>query len=194
MSGGEHRPILCALAAAALFGASTPAAKALTGSVAPLVLAGLLYAGSGIGLTAWLLMRRIARPSEPRGLGLARAELPWLAGAVLAGGALAPALLIWGLSTSQASTVSLLLNLEGVFTAMLAWFLAAGGLFAFFFAIVLYWFNVMSDTYPILLFATSLAAGLIGSQAMLSGYLAELVTNQRRDDPFAIAERTDAAG
>ena len=68
-------------------------------------------------------MRRIARPSEPRGLGLARAELPWLAGAVLAGGALAPALLIWGLSTSQASTVSLLLNLEGVFTAMLAWFL-----------------------------------------------------------------------
>ena len=78
--------------------------------------------------------------------------------------------------------------------AMLAWFLAAGGLVAFFFAMVLYWSNVMSDTYPILLFATSLAAGLIGSQAMLSGYLAELVTNQRRDDPFAIAERTDAAG
>ena len=114
MSDGKRRTILYAMAAAALFGASTPAAKALTESMAPLVLAGLLYAGSGTGLAAWLLLRRIVQPRAPRGLGLARAELPWLAGAVLTGGALAPALLIWGLATSQASTVSLLLNLEGV--------------------------------------------------------------------------------
>ena len=76
--------------------------------------------------------------------------------------------------------------------AVLAWLLAAGGLFAFGFCLVLYWFNVMSDVYPLVVFATSLAAGLFGSQALLSGYVAELITNQRRDDPFAIAERTDA--
>lgn len=122
MTGLAKRPILYALAAAALFGASTPAAKALTESLAPLMLAGLLYAGSGLGLCAWLLARRLARAPGVPGQGLSRAEAPWLAGAVFAGGVLAPALLIWGLTSLHASTAALLLNLEGVFTALLAWF------------------------------------------------------------------------
>ena len=78
--------------------------------------------------------------------------------------------------------------------AMLAWLLAAAGAVAFCFCMILYWFNVMSDLYPLLLFATTLAAMLFGSQALLAGYVAELVTNQRCDDPFAVAERTDATG
>jgi len=78
--------------------------------------------------------------------------------------------------------------------ALLAGFAAVGGLFLFFLATILYWSNVMSALYPTLIFAISLAAMLLGSQALLSGYLAELITNQRRDDPFSIAERTDAAG
>jgi drug/metabolite transporter (DMT)-like permease len=53
---------------------------------------------------------------------LDRRELPWLAGAVIAGGAVGPALLMWGLSMTPASTASLLLNLEGVLTALIAWF------------------------------------------------------------------------
>ena len=53
-----------ALAGAALFGASTPVAKLLVGTVEPVMLAGLLYAGSGVGLAVWLALRR--KPSPPR--------------------------------------------------------------------------------------------------------------------------------
>ena len=45
-----HQGVIYALLAAALFGASTPFAKVLLGDVHPVVLAGLLYAGSGVGL------------------------------------------------------------------------------------------------------------------------------------------------
>ena len=44
------RGVLCALAAASLFGVSTPLAKALLPQVSPMLLAGLLYLGSGLGL------------------------------------------------------------------------------------------------------------------------------------------------
>ena len=109
-----------ALLGAFLFGASTPVAKLLVGGIEPLLLAGLLYAGSGIGLTAWLAARR-ARPGAPR-IAFARGDVPWLAGAVIAGGIAAPVLLMLGLAETEASTAALLLNLEGVFTALIAWF------------------------------------------------------------------------
>jgi drug/metabolite transporter (DMT)-like permease len=109
-----------ALGGAFLFGASTPLAKLLVGSVDPLLLAGLLYAGSGLGLAAWLLARRL-RPGAGR-IAFARGDYPWLAGAVAAGGIAAPVLLMFGLASTQASTAALLLNLEGVFTALIAWF------------------------------------------------------------------------
>ncbi|MEO8671803.1 MAG: DMT family transporter [Tahibacter sp.] len=109
-----------ALLAAGLFGASTPFAKTLLGQVSPLLLAGLLYAGSGIGLSLWLLLRRLVsqRGGDAR---LAARDLPWLAGAVIFGGVLGPALLMWGLQTAAAADASLLLNLESVLTAVLAW-------------------------------------------------------------------------
>lgn len=109
-----------ALAAAALFGASTPAAKALGADLHPFALAGLLYAGSGVGLALWILARRLSGSAVM--LGLAAADLPWLAGAVVVGGVLAPAMLMFALAQSAASVVSLLLNLESVFTALIAWF------------------------------------------------------------------------
>jgi drug/metabolite transporter (DMT)-like permease len=46
----------------------------------------------------------------------------WLAGAVLAGAVVGPLLLMFGLTRMPASGASLLLNAEGVFTALLAWF------------------------------------------------------------------------
>ena len=115
------RAIACALAAAALFGASTPAAKLLAGEMPAFLLAGLLYAGSGIGLSLWIALRAMvtAAPASP---SIARADVPWLAGAVISGGVAGPVLLMFGLSTTTASTASLLLNLEGVFTALIAWF------------------------------------------------------------------------
>lgn len=115
--------IVQALLAAALFGASTPFAKLLVGRLPPLMLAGLLYLGSGIGLLAWFALRRL-RPGIARAetAKLSRPDLPWLAGAILSGGVAGPALLMLGLTTTPASTASLLLNLEGVLTALLAWF------------------------------------------------------------------------
>jgi drug/metabolite transporter (DMT)-like permease len=107
-----------ALAGAFLFGASTPVAKLLVGELDPLLLAGLLYAGSGAGLTLWLLLRR-AR--DGRRIAFARRDYPWLAGAVAAGGIAAPVLLMLGLAATSASSAALLLNLEGVFTALIAW-------------------------------------------------------------------------
>ena len=106
-----------AVLAAALFGASTPFAKLLLGGLPPVLLAGLLYLGSGLGLTLLRLCRR--QSAEAR---LTRKDYPWLAGAVLFGGVLGPVMLLLGLGATPASTASLLLNLEGVFTALLAWF------------------------------------------------------------------------
>jgi len=107
-----------ALAAAVLFGASAPAAKALLGTVSSHLLAGLLYAGSGIGLAVVLGLRPQLRSSGAR---LTARDMPWLGGAILFGGVLGPVLLLVGLSHSPASNASLLLNLEGVFTASIAW-------------------------------------------------------------------------
>jgi drug/metabolite transporter (DMT)-like permease len=57
-----------------------------------------------------------------RKIALQRSDIPWLVGAVVAGGVIGPVLLMMGLARSSAASASLLLNLEGVFTALLAWF------------------------------------------------------------------------
>ncbi|CAB3769182.1 DMT family transporter [Paraburkholderia humisilvae] len=114
--------ISTALAAAALFGATTPVAKALLGAMPPFMVAGLFYLGSGIGLGAALVIRRLRAPSGASGQHrISRAEWPWLIGAIVAGGVGGPALLMLGLSSTPAATTSLLLNLEGVLTAVIAW-------------------------------------------------------------------------
>lgn len=109
-----------ALVAAALFGASTPVAKLLVGHISPLLLAGLLYLGSGVGLGLLWLLRAHGLGSSSEA-PLRRPDLPWLGGAILAGGVAGPVLLMVGLSLTPASTASLLLNMEAVFTAALAW-------------------------------------------------------------------------
>lgn len=109
-----------ALLSAVLFGASTPFAKLLVGTVDPWLLAALLYLGSGVGLGIAQLMRPalgIARAEAP----LRRADLPWLTFAVLFGGVIAPVLLMIGLARADASMAALLLNLEGLFTLAIAW-------------------------------------------------------------------------
>jgi drug/metabolite transporter (DMT)-like permease len=114
--------ILYALLSAALFGLSTPAAKLLVGSIPPVTLAGLLYCGAGVGLA---LLRRVL-PSIVTGTReapLSRTEWPWLAGAIAAGGVLGPLLLMFGLGRTDAAAASLLLTLEGVATALMAWFI-----------------------------------------------------------------------
>lgn len=114
--------VLYALLAALLFGASTPLAKSLLPQVSPMLMAGLLYLGSGVGLAAFALIRSRSGRLRSQEASLQRADWPWLAGAIAAGGIIAPLLLMWGLATTPASSASLLLNLEGVLTALLAWF------------------------------------------------------------------------
>ncbi|AJP48597.1 membrane protein [Rugosibacter aromaticivorans] len=116
MAGLRQPGVLAALGAALLFGAGTPLAKLLLNTVSPWLLAGLLYLGSGLGLTVYRYLTRAPVVKLPRH------EAPWFAGAILAGGIVGPVLLMLGLTRLPASGASLLLNAEGVFTALLAWF------------------------------------------------------------------------
>ncbi len=115
--------VVLALLSAALFGVSTPAAKVLLGTTHPAVLAGLLYCGAGVGIA---IVRRIGRSASVQAgrseAALGRSDVPYLAGAIVAGGIAGPILLMAGLQRTDASAASLLLTLEGVATALMAWF------------------------------------------------------------------------
>ncbi|MBI1827284.1 MAG: EamA family transporter [Planctomycetes bacterium] len=108
--------VLAVLGAAILFGSGTPLAKWLLSSVNPWLLAGLLYSGSGAGLSLYRYVRNA--PTRK----LLPGEWIWLSGAIFAGGVVGPVLLMFGLTQTPASGASLLLNAEGMFTALLAWF------------------------------------------------------------------------
>ncbi|NPU93301.1 MAG: EamA family transporter [Gammaproteobacteria bacterium] len=114
--------IIYALLAAALFGASTPFAKLLVEQSHPVMLAGLLYLGSGIGLFILMGIRHFYASADNKAAYLKGKDIPWFAGAVFFGGVVGPALLMFGLVYTPGSSAALLLNLEGVFTALLAWF------------------------------------------------------------------------
>src|SRR5438874_2833131 len=113
-----NRGVGFALLAAILFGVSAPFAKLLLRAASPQLLAGFLYLGSGLGLTLVWFMRR----NRPREAPLTRRDAPWLAAAIGFGGVLGPLLLMAGLTQTPAASASLLLNGEGVFTALIAWF------------------------------------------------------------------------
>lgn len=112
--------VALALGSAALFGASTPLAKLLLGSVGPWLMAGLLYLGAGIGLAIAHGLRRMTglAPSEAP---LRSGDLPWLGVMILGGGLAGPVLLMFGLARIDAASASLLLNVEGLATMAIAW-------------------------------------------------------------------------
>ena len=111
-------PVLLAILGAVLFGASAPLSKVLLGQIDPVLLAGLLYLGSGIGLLIFKVVGHLSGFQEGKPLG--RKDTPWLAGAVLAGGVAAPIMLMLGLKSTPAATASLLLNFECVSTTLIA--------------------------------------------------------------------------
>ncbi len=113
-------PIIQALLAAALFGASTPVAKWLLDKVEPIPLAAFLYLGSGIGLLLFRVLQRMGNRFIRVEAPVRKTDLAWLTAAVLAGGVAAPILLMFSLRTTQAATASLLLNFEGTATALIA--------------------------------------------------------------------------
>ncbi|MEQ8227363.1 MAG: DMT family transporter [Rhodospirillales bacterium] len=108
--------VSAALLSALLFGVSTPFAKFLLADIGPWLLAGLFYLGAGIGLGLLSLFRKGPKAKLNKG------DWPWLMGAIAAGGVAGPVLLMAGLTGTSGASASLLLNAEGVFTALLAWF------------------------------------------------------------------------
>lgn len=108
-----HRGVVRCSLAAALFGASAPAASRLAADVSPFVLAGLLYLGAALAVAPL-----VAR--TPPTVAALRSGGSRLALAVLFGGALGPVLLAVGLRHTPAASASLLLNMELVFTVVLA--------------------------------------------------------------------------
>lgn len=105
------------LAAAATFGLSAPLAKLLLDDASPLALAGLLYAGGGLGLGLAALARGAPARTEAQ---LRRADLPWLLGAIALGGIAGPVLMLFGFARISGVAGALLLNLEAPLTALVA--------------------------------------------------------------------------
>jgi drug/metabolite transporter (DMT)-like permease len=109
VKAGSHA---LALASGILFGLATPATKPLLNDAGPFTLAGLLYLGAALAVGGVLLRRkdRLAPGSQDK----------WrLAGSIVLGGILGPVLLLFGLRQAQAGSVSIWLNLELVWTALL---------------------------------------------------------------------------
>lgn len=117
----KANPFLFIIASACLFGLSVPLSKLLLDDVSAVLLAGLLYLGAFLGLFLYSSMARVLTPSAgntaPK---LDRKDIPWLAGATISGGIAAPVSLMLGLSLMSGFSTSLLLNLEGVATAIIA--------------------------------------------------------------------------
>ena len=115
----DKKPFLYIFISAALFGVSSPVAKLLLKDISPIALAGLLYLGAFLGLFLYsLLTSRITPVTE--GEKLRKKDFHWLAGAIAAGGVMAPICQMLGLNLISGFSVSLLLNLEGVTTAVIA--------------------------------------------------------------------------
>ncbi|MBC7869586.1 MAG: DMT family transporter [Chitinophagaceae bacterium] len=120
MRSAQIYPMIQALIAAALFGASPPLAKLLLGEIEPISLAAFLYLGSGIGVLLFKATQRSDGSDSEREAQIKRADWGWLAGSVFAGGVAAPIVLLFSLRTTPAATASLLLNFEGVATTLIA--------------------------------------------------------------------------
>jgi drug/metabolite transporter (DMT)-like permease len=105
---------LLALLAAALFGISTPLVQRFGVGLGAFSTAALLYAGAAaVGL---LSRQRIDREAS-----LQRADLPRLIAMAGFGAVVGPVALAWGLQHTSGTSASLMLTLEALFTAVLAW-------------------------------------------------------------------------
>ena len=115
----DRRPVVLVLIAGILFGLCVPFSKALIGDMEPIMLAGFLYAGAAVGTgTIFLVRSKVAPPKtdDP----MIRKDWMYLSGSILIGGVVAPICLMVGLEWTAGSNASLLLNLEGVMTALFA--------------------------------------------------------------------------
>jgi drug/metabolite transporter (DMT)-like permease len=105
---------LLALLAAALFGLSTPFVQKWGQGVGPFTTAALLYGGAA-------LVAAFMRKPKEREAQLQRTDARRLLAMALFGAVIGPVALAWGLQHTSGVSASLMLTLEAVFTALLAW-------------------------------------------------------------------------
>ena len=105
-----------ALLAAVLFGISTPAVQRLGAGLGAFTTAALLYAGAAV--VGALSLRTAAHEAR-----LQRSDAWRLLAMAGIGAALGPVALAWGLQYTSGASASLMLTLEALFTATLAWWL-----------------------------------------------------------------------
>jgi len=118
-SKSKYLAPLSALGSAVLFAFGAPATKILVQSTSPTMLAGLLYLGSGLGLTLFSYIQSLKKDNRPN-LLISKTDLPWLVSAIIFGGIAAPLCSMIAMNRANASAVSLTLNFEIVFTALIA--------------------------------------------------------------------------
>ncbi len=107
--------VALAIASAIAFGLTTPVVAWASRDAGPLTTAALLYAGAA---TVAVLLRALRKRS---GGALRRSDAPRIIVIAIAGAAVAPVCLAWGLSVAGATTGSLILNFEALLTVLLAW-------------------------------------------------------------------------
>lgn len=110
------RGIGIAFLAAVLFGATAPLLQSASRGLNALGAAAFLYLGAG----AFALAARVPRRGDHKEAALTRSDLPRVLFVAVLGGIAGPALLVYGLKSTDAVRASLLLTLEAPFTALIA--------------------------------------------------------------------------
>lgn len=105
---------LLALIAAALFGVSTPLVQQFGKGLGPFTTAALLYSGAAC------IGAMLRKPVEKEAQVLA-SDFPRLLAVALFGAVIGPVTMSWGLQRTSGTGASLMLTLEALFTAVLAW-------------------------------------------------------------------------
>jgi drug/metabolite transporter (DMT)-like permease len=105
---------LLALLAAVLFGISTPLVQRFGAGVGAFTTAALLYAGAAA--VGALMRRHVALEAR-----VMRSDLSRLLAMAAFGAVIGPVALAWGLQRTSGTSASLMLTLEALFTAVLAW-------------------------------------------------------------------------
>lgn len=112
----QRRGWLAGLLAAALFGSSAPLIGSFSRGPSPVLVAGLLYTGAALVL----LPLAVAEAPRSRHAPIQRQDLPLLGLITLLGGIAGPIALVKGLALLTPGASALLLNLEAVFTVLIA--------------------------------------------------------------------------
>lgn len=112
--GPAIRGGLLALLAATLFGVSTPMVQRFGTGLGAFTTAALLYAGAAV-------VGAFSRRNIEREARVVRSDLPRLLAMAGFGAVIGPVALAWGLQHTSGTSASLMLTLEAVFTAVLAW-------------------------------------------------------------------------